>query len=307
MATMQGNYISDETTKYLEIPFDVNWFSIRNITQMAAAVGGAGQMTSAFWQQDEAYGTGILKEATIDASVTTDLDATNGFVKIDTSQSPLGTMEVHTGITNAAPPVMTVADALLYPTGSIVRLGLATGSTTIQNLDFTVHYNAPTSIRLEYMIAPGAASTGGNVFPLKWDGPWYPRNRTICSITQAAQAVIGMTVTHEFEVGDIVRLMVPVEFGMVEANGKEVKITAINRDITTPVNTITVDLDTTTYTAFAWPATGTILFSTPEVIPLSGPIINTAYRGIKIVPGAANPGGVAGDVMYWIAGDSFGI
>ena len=306
MSTMQGFYDADGTTKYLEVPFDANWLELRNLTQWDAAVGGADQLVSSEWQQGMLYGIATRKDQATDDLESVLLTVANGIKKINTGDNPLGTAETHTGFTNAAPPVMVVADSSLYPTGSIVRLGNATGCTQTELVDFTVAYNDGTHIDLAYMVAPGSVCTGGTVYPLKWDGSWYPRNRYIASISQAAQAVIQMTVTNEFEVGDTVRLMVPDEFGMVEANLKEVKVTAVSTVIATNTNTITVDLDTTAYTTFAWPATGEARPGLPQVIPISGPVENVEYRGFKIVAGATAPGGVANDVIFWKAGNSFG-
>ena len=304
---MQGYYTADGTNKYLEIPIDINWVKITNYTQWDAGAGADDQMLEAEWRTGMPYGIGKRKNTANDDLESVLLTEANAIVPFNSGDNPLGTTEVHTGITNTAPPVMTVADSSLYPTGSIVKLGLSTVCSQIQGLDFTVAYNDGTHIDLAYMVAPGAACTDGNVTPLKWDTPWYPRKRSIASFTQAAQAVIQMTVTHGFAVGDVVRLMVPSEFGMVEANLKEVKVTAVNTDITTNTNTITVDLDTRAYTAFTWPNNGDFISKFAEVIPISGPVNNATVRGVKVVAGKENPGGVANDVIYWIAGDSFGI
>jgi len=304
MAIVRGSYTADGNNKYLKTEIDASWIKIKNLTQWDANVGGADQIIWSEWIQGMTYGNAIRKNQADDNMESVLLTGANAITPINTSDSPLGTKETHTGFTNAAPPVVTVADATLYPEGSIVRLGLCTGSTCLQGMDFTVAANDGTHIDLAYMVAPGSACTGGDLYPLKWDAPWYKRDRYIASITQAASAVIQMTVTNEFEVGDVVRLIVPDAFGMVEADGKEVTVTAVSTDIATNVNTITVDLDTTSYTAFAWPASGTDLPGLPQVIPVSPKNVNTAFTGFKIVGGATAPGGVADDVIFWMAGDS---
>jgi hypothetical protein len=304
MATMQGYFTSDGNTKYLEVPMEANWIKIRNLTVSDAA--GAGSLAEAYWQESLGNGLGYVKTA---ANVlgTDQLADAYAITKINTSEDPLGTADTQAGITNADHPVVTVADATLYPTGSIVRLGSTTGMTTLGGMDFTVKNINATTFNLAYMVQPGSQSTAGTLYPLKWDNPWYPRSRFICGISKAEKAVISLTVTNEFAVGDTVKLSIPQGWGMVEADGLEVEVTAISTDITTPVNTITVDLDTRAFTAFAIPATGERLYGHPKVFPVSGAVTNDAFRGFKLPGGVAGPGGSDGDKIYWIAGDSFGI
>lgn len=60
-----------------------------------------------------------------------------------------------------------------------------------------------------------------------------------------------MTVGHGMIVGQKVKLSVPAEYGMAEINGLEGNVTAIN----TTNNTITLDIDSSSFSAFAFPAT----------------------------------------------------
>jgi hypothetical protein len=116
---------------------------------------------------------------------------------------------------------------------------------------------------------------------------------------------------------------------MTQLNGAVGTITAVNDAVAT--QTITVNIDTSAYTAFAHPTTvtGVNPFSRALVVPYgmdtgfclsqvpivdwtSGSLRDTAILGIQLGGGAsaganAGPAGADNDQMYWIAGKSFGV
>jgi hypothetical protein len=146
---------------------------------------------------------------------------------------------------------------------------------------------------------------------------YYPRRLFISSISQATQAVVVFTVTHNLTVGQrIVFGTIPSMYGMVEISGLRGLITAIN----TTTNSVTIDIDTSAFTAFAFPLTATA--ATAHTLPsaqpfgdgpspasnplgnqdvLDGATRNTAIRGVYLGAGANGPAGIASDVIYWRA------
>jgi hypothetical protein len=81
-------------------------------------------------------------------------------------------------------------------------------------------------------------------------------------------------------------------------------------------------VDTTGFTAFAFPLTTAPGFTPAQVVPigentatallLGADILgdatrNTAFFGIQLRAGTASPAGVDGDVIYWVAGKSFSV
>jgi len=301
---MQGNYTADGTVKLLEVPFDANWLKIINLTTSAA--GGAGTISEVFWQQGIDYGLGYSKLAADDSLAVSQLAAATGVTKFNSGDNPLDTVNTTgTAVSTAAVPIVSATSTAGLVNGSIVRFETITGAEQLQGMDFTIDtLVANTSFRLPYMAQLAVAGTGNDFYRVKYDKLWYPRTRFISAITQASEAVITMTVTHDYAVGDYVRIMVPEEFGMRQMNLQEAKITAVS----TANNTITVDVDSSAFTAFAFAAaTDVPLSAYAEVVPLSGPVTNAQVRGFEIQSGAAAAGGVANDEIYWIAGDSFGI
>jgi hypothetical protein len=160
-----------------------------------------------------------------------------------------------------------------------------------------------------------AAGTTGSWRKINFQPQFYPRHRSISSISVASNAVIVMTVTHGYTVGQKVRLRVPQAYGMVEADGKLVTITAVN----TTTNSITVDLDTSAFTPFAFPLSAAVPFSQALVIPvgeaasepyanlLDDATKNVSFIGMSLAAGVDSPAGSANDVIYWVAGKSFSV
>ena len=130
-----------------------------------------------------------------------------------------------------------------------------------------------------------------------------------------------MSVTHGYKVGQEVKFVVPSAFGMTEMDGLRGTITAIDTTVTTG-NTITVNIDSSGFTTFAWPLTASVPFAAAMVVPvgmdtpqalssavdiLSDATLNTGYIGMSLAAGADSPAGQTSDVVYWIAGKSFNV
>ena len=77
---------------------------------------------------------------------------------------------------------------------------------------------------------------------------FYPSFRTITAITKASRAVITTSVPSGYNIGDVIRIDVPDTYKMVEINGMKGRVTAVSGVKTT------VDIDSSGFTAFAWPS-----------------------------------------------------
>lgn len=72
--------------------------------------------------------------------------------------------------------------------------------------------------------------------------------RLISAITQAKNAQVTTSFDHDYETGDIVRLVIPKWFGMIEADGLVGEITVTDTD------KFTIDIDTREFSTFSIPA-----------------------------------------------------
>ena|SRR6185503_13211530 len=94
-------------------------------------------------------------------------------------------------------------------------------------------------------------------------------NRTILTITNAFPMVVTTTEDHDYVVGMMVTFMIPIAFGMTELNGLNVQVIAIPTS-----DSLTINLDSRSFTPFAYPSPLPSAYTPPSIIPnSSGPYL----------------------------------
>lgn len=94
------------------------------------------------------------------------------------------------------------------------------------------------------------------------------RTKTIDSITQANPMVVTTTENHGYVAGMMVTFLIPSQFGMVQLNGKNAQVLSVTN------NDLTINLDSSNYTPFAYPSPLPSAYTPPSVIPnSSGPYL----------------------------------
>lgn len=317
----QGRFTSDGTAKTLQIRSDVDWITVYNETALAQAAADLGARF--YWQRGMTNGRGVIetKLGTVanDPMTMGQIAANAGFFLVDSSVQTVTAPVAITAVSTANPPLVSTGSTTGLIAGDVVRLNTVAGAPQIGGIDFTIDtITANTSFRLPYMAQLAVAGTTGFWRKVNFNPIFYPRRRFITSITQAASAVVKLSVTHGYTVGQEVRFDVAPEYGMVEINGLAGTITAIS----TANNTITVNIDTTGFTAFAFPLAAAVPFTPAQVVPigedtaqaltsgvdiLADATINTAYLGMVLAAGVSSPAGQNNDVIYWLAGKSFSV
>ena len=293
-----GTFTSTGVVENITLPSGYTEFEMVNITDIGSTAANTNVMwalgTSSMANGSAYYAPKTSGAATNALTVST---TTGGFTFVDDSGSvPLGA--ANTGITavsQASPAVVALASTAGLGNGDIVRIYNTTGMLQIAGMDFTIGgLVANTSFQLSYLNSSGfaAAATAGTVRRVPFDPRYYPRRRFITGITAATSAVITLSVTHGFTAGQAVRIKVPADFGMTEIDGLIGNITAIN----TTTNTITVDIDSSAFTAFSFPTSAVagagVEFA--QVIPvgetatgafansLEGATDNQSFRGVQV-------------------------
>ena len=245
-----------------------------------------------------------------------------GISLIDTSDKTPGAAIAVTAGTNATRPVYDTGNTGDLVTGSIVRV-TNTAHTNLNGLDFSVDtIVANTSFRLANTIqqAPGVIA-GANGF-WRYIAPnvtvynmFNPKKRSVANITAANPGVVTTLVDHNYQTGQTIRMKVPAACGMIELNDQLVTVTRVN------ASTFSIGVDTTGYTAFAYPLPVAVPFTAAAAIPVGqagaynnlddGALENTGFIGIILgtsataAISAGSPGGTANDVIQWRAGKSF--
>ncbi len=284
-AQLTGTFTSDGNTKTISLPSGYTDFRMINITDIGSTAANTNVMR-AEGSSSMAAGSGLYNPktsgaATLALEVST---TTGGFTFISDSATRLNGAAVATSgtdINRANPAVVSTGTTTnLVDTVSVVRMINNTGMLQVSGMDFTVGtIVASTSFELKYLDSSGFAadSTAGFYRIVNADPRFYPRARYITAITQASSAVITLSVTHGYTVGQAVRIYVPSAFGMTEINGLLGNITAVTTGST---NTITVDIDSSGFTAFAFPtsaiAAAGVTFA--QVVPVGEAAINSSSQ-----------------------------
>lgn len=256
-AILTGSFTSDGAVKNIALPSGYDSFEMINITDLGSTAANTNVMRAQGSSLMPAgyglYNPKTSGAATLALEVST---STGGFTFISDSASRLNGAAVATSgtdINRANPAVVSTGTTTgLVDSVSVVRMINNTGMLQISGMDFTVGtIVASTSFQLKYLDSSGFAadSTAGFYRIINASDRFYPVHRYITAISKASSAVITLSVTHGFTVGQAVRVVVPDAFGMTEIDGLIGNVTAID----TTNNTITVDIDSSGFTTFAFP------------------------------------------------------
>lgn len=341
----QGNFVSTGNDYTLKIRSDVDFMHVYNWTRTNAGIVAATGIEW-YWQRNMPVDDGIVKGWSV-AGGNPWLVATcqgllsGGFTLVNSSTVLPSAGVVVTVMTNVPSPVVTTALPGVS-VGSIVRV-YGTAQTDVNGLDFSVGAivaGVSLTMRSALQQAPGVAGVPGiagaaveaRLIASNVDeyNRIYPSKRVICNVTQAAVPTVTTLVDHSLTVGQQVRVNIPAICGMTELNGQIATVVAV-----TAVNTFTIDIDTTGYTAFVYPTVAQVgpngAWTQPEIVPLGGfagtftgqlpgytnqsivaATTDNDFIGIKL--SAFNtgaifwaPAGTVGNDIYWVAGKSVNI
>ncbi len=226
-----------------------------------------------------------------------------------------------TAITAASPAVVTQTQT--YSDGDILQFYNTTGMLQIAGMNFQISSSSGSAYTLIGLRAAGfaAAGTAGYTRRISKYAAVEPQFLYITEITQATQAVVRTSVdpSQYYVVGMKIHFSIPYSFGMYQMNqltGTIVAVSAANY-------TLTVDIDSSAFNAFAFPASSASptaqLFATLAPAGAStqyNPVtmVQTGYnfqyqpfRSGEFVPymylagGSQSPAGASGDQINWIA------
>lgn len=282
---LTGTFTSDGSQFNLSLPSGYTEFEMTNITDLGSTAANTNVMkawgSSSMPAGAAIYGPKTSGAATIALPVTI---TSGGFTFLsDSALTAIGADTALNGteINRANPAVASTGTTTgLVDSVSVVRLYNTTGMLQVSGMDFTVGtIVGSTSFQLKYLNNSGFAAdaTGGSFRIINAQDRYYPRSRYITAITAANPAVVTLSVTHGFTVGQLVRLIVPSEFGMVEMDGQLATVTAIS----TANNTITLDIDSSAFTAFAFPTSAVAAagVSFAQVVPV-GMAAESPYQNL---------------------------
>ncbi len=306
---ISGNFISNGESFFIPYMADISKVEVFN-----SSVGNDAWMKF-IWYKGMTNGRGFRYQNSANG-VWGEIAENQGIWTIDKSVNPLGARQELTNITDGDPPVLQKDGNAVAPVvGDIVRVYDTATARQISTVDFEVTDVDNNDITLGYAAQLAAASGAGHYAIQKYLPMFYPSKRYISEITQATQATIRFTVRHEYVVGQRIKFRVPDNFGMSQINNLEGVVVAIPS-----ASQVTVDIDTTGFTAYAWPADSVERFTFAHAYPAGGNTAesinsnvnplgtgsrNDAERGVLLTGGANLPAGANNDVVYYTISSSF--
>lgn len=301
---------------------------IINQTQFGSLATGLLNIQSMLWESNFPNSTKVQYLNAAGTAVLNGNVTTNGIQAYDghaasPNQVLYGPAITGTTITKANPAVCT-ATAHGLQTGDTVTFTNNAVMKQIGGLSFTVTVTGANTftIPLNTNTANFTAETGFIIKKVVVGSLYYPARHTITAISQASGAVISTANAHGLTVGQQVRVRVPTVFGMTQINNLQGVITAVPSTTSFTIGSI----NSTAFTAFAWPAATSVPFTPAIVTPVgSGPTpvtvggvtynvdqlddatTNQAYQGFSIGTGllltatSSVVGVTASDVLSWTA------
>jgi hypothetical protein len=325
--TVQGTFVGTGQNILLPIREGVDWINVYNTT-VAAASQTTAIGVQYYWQFGMPPGAMIayFKSNAAAAANLTQYLTTGGFYPYNNTINIPGPSVALTAISTGTPPVVSTTNTAGLVNGSVVRIFNTTNAQQFGGVDFTIgNVITNTSFTLAYAPTISPAGTSGTFRMIPYDPYFYPPTRVISNISNATQAIVTLNVTHAYTIGQVVRFVIPTvtstSFGMTQLDGVAGTIVNIGQsDVNGYTNTITVDVDTTSFGTFAWPVTTDPFTTLPQIVPvgentaqaiasnvnlLGDSEVNIGQLGITLTGGQNHPGGANGNVMFWVAGKSF--
>lgn len=318
------SFTSTGAGKKIPMPSSADYMEVYNMTNLAAA--NPNEVTISKWFGPK-FGVGASPADGGVRTVKTTADltgtyASGGFTYVQTAPVvEAQSANAITAITAASPAV--VSQTNTYSDGDILQFYSTTGMLQLGGMNFQISSTSGAGYSLIGLRAAGFAAPGTAGFTRRISkyAAVEPQFLYITEITQATQAVVRTSVdpSQYYVVGMKIHFSIPFSFGMYQMNqltGTIVAVSAANY-------TLTVDIDSSAFNAFAFPASTAsptaTLFATLAPAGAStqyNPVTNVQtgydfqyqpFRTGEFTPymylagGSQSPAGAANDVINWIA------
>jgi hypothetical protein len=256
---LRGTFTSTGVNKALYLPMRPDTIEIWNKTEWNTTTNNTGVSAIGFREDNDgtAYVTASNGTTWLGKTLTS-----GGFTFFTANTPTFGAIKTVTSITQANPAVVTVT-AHGYQTGDVVWLYGTTGMLQVAGIPYVITRTGANTFTIPVNSSGfAAAATAGFVKQYKYPDLYIPELAYITNITQATSAVITTSFNHNFVVGQEVGFIVPSAWGMTQidsavflqtSNGipQQAYVTAVT------ANTVTININSTAFTAFAYPTSAT--------------------------------------------------
>jgi len=278
---LRGTFTSTGVNKPLYLPMKPDSIQIWNKTKWNNTTNNTG--VSAIGFAEDAAGAGYVTAS--NGTTWLGKTLTTGAFTFFSAGSPAfgATKALATTFVTQANPAVVTSTAHGYQTGDVVLLYGTTGMLQVAGIPYTITKTGADTFTIPVDSSGfAAAATAGFVKQVLYPDLYIPELCYITSITKAAKAVITTSFNHNFVVGQQVGFTVPSAWGMTQmdssvyvqsSNGipQQAYVTAVT------ASTITVNIDSTAFTTFAYPtsATAGLGLTFPQVYAIGDQ--NTGY------------------------------
>lgn len=318
----QGNFTSAGVGVRIALPGSADYFVTNNLTQ-AITQANPGVGVKFEW-----YNGLTAADAAIEWKKTNSTDALNmvgitsgGFTYVTTYPTvEAQAANAITAITAASPAVFSQTNT--YSEGDIIRIYGTTGMLQYAGIDIQISSVSGSGYTAIGLRAAGlTAGSAGFTRRISRFSAVLPESLYITEITKASSAVVRTSIdpTLVYVVGMKVHFSVPASFGMTQMNGLTGTITALS----SANYTMTVNIDSTAFTTFAFPLTtasptaqlfatvapagASTQYNTSTGVQTGYDFNSQSFRTSQFVPfmylaaGAQSPAGQTSDVIVYQA------
>lgn len=258
----EGQFTSTGVAEFIDLPFLPNTFEMWNLTAMGTPTQN--EIIYAQGRNGDAAGAANVEYFNATPVLTTTNLTLGGFSFIDAGSYAYGPTLTISGITQAAAGVVTTSTNHNLQTGDSVLIYGTTGMLQIAGEVYTITRLSATTFSIPVATNGtgfGGAATAGFCKQLLYPDLYIPYRAAITAVTAANPGVITTAVNHNFVVGQEVYIQMPTvstsSWGMFELDTEtynaanvvpqQAYVTAVT------ANTLTVNIDTSGFTAFAYP------------------------------------------------------
>lgn len=277
---------------YLFVKNLTNWGDTTAVTSIESE-WFSGMAQGAYISEDQAITTNILSS---------NAGTSGGFTFVDQTNPPTYAKVAITAVNGATFVVLTGTTTGIN-VGDFIRLINVVGALELSGFLFQVTaVSAGVSITLGYAataetargVSYGNGTTG--FYQKVYPGFMYPASRQVLFISQATQAKVYFARQNDFTPGEMVDFQIPTPYGMTQLSnltGNATSITGSNKPgparvlvvtNTASESSITLDYDTTGFTAFTYPTSANFAggASPPTCFPAGSGVV--PFNGSATIP-----------------------
>lgn len=267
------DYTNPDTPVAVNIPMTdrPDWVIVKNLTNW----GDTTAVTSieSEWFSSMAQGSFISQDQTMTTNaLASNVGSSAGFTFIDQSNPPTYAKVAMTAV-NGTTFVVSTGTTTGINVGDFVRLINVLGAQELSGSLFQVTAISPgSSITLGFAATAATAKGSGygngttGFYQKVYPGFMYPASRQVLFISSATQAKVYFARQNDFTPGELVDFQIPVPYGMTQLSnltGNSTSVYSPNKagaarvlvvTNTATESSITLDYDTTGFTAFTYPS-----------------------------------------------------